>query len=82
MPSVRRSRIYDPMSNCGFLCIGACFDTSCFAVEAICDWWGNEGSFCFPQAERQLILVDVGESKQLPLARLGCVGYLSAFRTA
>jgi hypothetical protein len=54
--------IYDLTSNRGFVCIGDCFDTPRFAVEAICDWWANEGSRRFPQAERLLILADAGGS--------------------
>jgi hypothetical protein len=54
--------VYDLISNRGFVCIGDCFDTPRFAVEAISDWWAEEGSRCFRQAERLLILADAGGS--------------------
>jgi len=54
--------IYDLTNNCGFVCIGDCFDMPRFAVEAIRDWWADDGSRHFPQAERLLILADAGGS--------------------
>lgn len=54
--------IYDLTNNRGFVCIGDCFDTPRFAVEAIRDWWADHGSRHFPQAERLLILADAGGS--------------------
>jgi hypothetical protein len=54
--------IYDLTNNRGFVCIGDCFDTPRFAVEAIRDWWADHGSRRFPQAERLLILADAGGS--------------------
>jgi DDE family transposase len=49
-------------SNTGYVCIGDCFDTPRFAVEAIGDWWASEGRRRFPEAERLLILADAGGS--------------------
>ena len=54
--------IYDLTNNRGFVCIGDCFDTPRFAVEAVRDWWADDGSRRFPQAERLLILADAGGS--------------------
>jgi len=44
------------------VCIGDCFVTARFAVEAICDWWAHEGSRRFPEAERLLLLAEAGGS--------------------
>ncbi len=30
--------IYEVSANCGYVCMGDCFDTLRFAVEAIADW--------------------------------------------
>ena len=54
--------IYEVTSNIGHVCIGDCFDTPRFAVEAIGDWWASEGRRRFPEAERLLILADAGGS--------------------
>ena len=40
--------VYELMTNRGFVCVGDCFDTPRFAVEAISDWWQLEGSRQFP----------------------------------
>jgi hypothetical protein len=54
--------IYEVTGNAGYVCIGDCFDTPRFAVEAIGDWWVSEGQRRFPEAERLLILADAGGS--------------------
>lgn len=54
--------IYDVTTNRGYVCVGDCFDTPRFAVEAMTDWWRDEGQARFPQAERLLILADAGGS--------------------
>ena len=41
--------IYDMTRNHGYVVIGDCFDTPRFAVEAISDWWWQEG---FDRAQR------------------------------
>jgi hypothetical protein len=54
--SAKRSltAIYELTTNRGYVCIGDCFDTPRFAVEAIRGWWACEGQRRFPQAERLL----------------------------
>jgi hypothetical protein len=54
--------IYEVTGNTGYVCIGDCFDTPRFAVEAIGDWWASEGRRRFPDAECLLILADAGGS--------------------
>lgn len=54
--------IYELTKNHGYVCIGDCFDTPRFAVEAISDWWWHEGRRDFPEAGRLLVLADAGGS--------------------
>jgi hypothetical protein len=54
--------VYELTTNRGFVCVGDCFDTPRFAVEAINDWWQLEGCRQFPRARRLLILADAGGS--------------------
>ena len=54
--------IYELTTNRGFVCVGDCFDTPRFAVEAIGEWWATEGRHAFPHATRLLILADAGGS--------------------
>ena len=54
--------IYETTTNHGYVVIGDCFDTPRFAVEAISDWWWQEGQRAFPDAERLLVLADAGGS--------------------
>lgn len=54
--------IYELTKNHGYVCIGDCFDTPRFAVEAISDWWWREGRRDFPGAGRLLVLADAGGS--------------------
>jgi hypothetical protein len=50
------------MANAGFVCVGDCFDTPRFAVDAIDDWWVSIGKGCYGQARSLLILADAGGS--------------------
>ncbi|WP_407655739.1 ISAzo13-like element transposase-related protein [Azohydromonas lata] len=52
--------IYDTVANRGFVCVGDCFDTPRFAVEAIAEWWRDEGCAAYGKARRLLILADAG----------------------
>ncbi len=54
--------IYETTTNRGYVCVGDCFDTPRFAVEAIRDGWEAEGQRQFPRARRLLILADAGGS--------------------
>lgn len=54
--------VYDGRANRGYVCVGDCFDTPRFAVEAISDWWCKEGGRRYAQAHRLLILADAGGS--------------------
>jgi len=52
--------VYELTKNKGFVCVGDCFDTPRFAVDAIRDWWEYDGQRQFPKATRLLILADAG----------------------
>jgi Rhodopirellula transposase DDE domain len=54
--------LYELTKNHGYVAIGDCFDTPRFAVEAISDWWWQEGRHDFPEADRLLVLADAGGS--------------------
>jgi hypothetical protein len=54
--------IYDTTRNHGYVAIGDCFDTPRFAVEAVSDWWWQEGQRAFPDAQHLLVLADAGGS--------------------
>lgn len=54
--------IYEVTANRGYVCVGDCFDTPRFAVEAIVDWWSELGCRQYPRARRLLILADAGGS--------------------
>jgi hypothetical protein len=54
--------IYELTTNRGHVCIGDCFDTPRFAVEAISNWWEAEGQQRFPDTGRLLVLADAGGS--------------------
>ena len=54
--------IYELTTNRGHICIGDCFDTPRFAVEAISAWWEAEGQRRFPHTGRLLVLADAGGS--------------------
>ena len=53
---------YELTTNRGHVCIGDCFDTPRFAVEAISNWWEAEGQQRFPDTGRLLVLADAGGS--------------------
>jgi hypothetical protein len=54
--------IYDLQANCGRVVVGTSHDTPQFAVEAICQWWRQQGSHRYPKAPELLILADSGGS--------------------
>jgi hypothetical protein len=54
--------VYEVATNHGYVCIGDCFDTPHFAVDAIADWWYTEGRKHYRHACRLLILADAGGS--------------------
>ena len=54
--------IYDVLANRGYVCVGDCFDTPRFAVEAIAGWWRDEGCASYRGARKLLILADAGGS--------------------
>jgi hypothetical protein len=56
--------VYDGGANCGYVCIGDCFDIPRFAVDAMGDWWCDEGCRHYRQARRLLILADAGGSNR------------------
>ncbi len=52
--------VYTLNTNQGYVCVGDCFSTPRFAVEAIDNWWYEQSRKSFPNARRLLILADVG----------------------
>lgn len=54
--------IYELATNRGYVCVGDCFDTPRFAVEAIADWWSEVGCRHYRDARRLLVLADAGGS--------------------
>lgn len=54
--------IYDVQANRGLVMVGTSHDTPVFAVEAICQWWRQQGRPRYPQAPELLILADGGGS--------------------
>ena len=54
--------IYDLQANRGSVVIGMSHDTPDFAVDAICQWWRQEGSRRYPTAPELLVLADGGGS--------------------
>jgi hypothetical protein len=42
-------------TNRGYVCVGDCHDTPRFAVDAIVDWWCDEGQRRFAHTDRLLI---------------------------
>ena len=54
--------VYELGVNRGYVCVGNCFDTPRFAVEAIADWWIEVGRPHYQRARRLLILADAGGS--------------------
>jgi len=54
--------IYDLHANRGRVVVGTSHDTPAFAVDAICQWWCQEGRHRYPKAPELLILADSGGS--------------------
>ena len=54
--------IYDLHANRGKVVVGTSHDTPAFAVDAICQWWRQEGRHRYPKAPELLILADGGGS--------------------
>lgn len=54
--------IYDVQANRGMVVVGTSHDTPDFAVEAIGQWWGGDGSRRYPNSPELLILADCGGS--------------------
>lgn len=54
--------IYDVQANRGLVMVGTSHDTPLFAVEAICQWWRQQGTRRYAQAPELLILADGGGS--------------------
>lgn len=54
--------IYDVHNNLGSVYVGKSADTSEFAVEAIVQWWRDNGCHRFPNTPELLILADGGGS--------------------
>jgi hypothetical protein len=54
--------LYDSGANRGSVVVGTSHDTPEFAVDAIVDWWRNQGQARYPQAGELLILADSGGS--------------------
>ena len=54
--------IYDLQANRGSVFVGTSHDTSAFAVDAIVQWWLQEGSQRYPAASELFILADGGGS--------------------
>ncbi|MGH2361340.1 MAG: ISAzo13 family transposase [bacterium] len=54
--------VYDLQANRGALFVGASYDTSEFAVDALEKWWRCEGSQRYPNCKRLLVLADGGGS--------------------
>jgi Rhodopirellula transposase DDE domain len=52
--------IYDIAANRGFVSVGTSCDTAAFAVNAIWQWWQQEGQSRYPRATRLLITCDAG----------------------
>ena len=54
--------IYDLSANRATVIVGTSHDTPDFAVDAICQWWRQQGRRRYPQATELLILADSGGS--------------------
>lgn len=54
--------LYDVRANQGTVLVGTSHDTAEFAVDALVDWWREEGQRRYPQAAELLILADSGGS--------------------
>jgi hypothetical protein len=54
--------VYDIQANRGAVFVGTSHDTPAFAVDAIAQWWWQEGSQRYPEARELFILADGGGS--------------------
>lgn len=54
--------IYDLSANRATVVVGTSHDTPDFAVDAICQWWRQQGRRRYPHAPELLILADAGGS--------------------
>ncbi len=54
--------IYDLQANRETVVVGMSHDTPAFAVDAICQWWRQQGCYRYPKAPELLILADSGGS--------------------
>ena len=54
--------VYDTQANRGAVFVGTSHDTPAFAVDAIAQWWLEEGCQRYPAARELLILADGGGS--------------------
>lgn len=54
--------IYDLARNDGYVCVGQSADTAEFAVDAIVQWWQDQGQILYPHAQELVILADGGGS--------------------
>ena len=54
--------VYDLQANRAMVMVGMSHDTPAFAVDAICQWWRQEGCRRYPNAPELLILADSGGS--------------------
>src|SRR5271169_254213 len=52
--------VYDPLHNCGTVCVGISHDTPAFAAHSIATWWKREGARRWGRVPRLLILADAG----------------------
>ena len=53
---------YDTTANRGHVCVGISHDTPEFAVDALVQWWKDQGRRRYPRADQLLILADGGGS--------------------
>ena len=54
--------LYDTTANRGHVCVGISHDTPAFAVDALVEWWKDEGRQRYPKAGHLLLLADSGGS--------------------
>ena len=54
--------IYDVAANHGTVSVGSSGDTPQFAVDALAQWWENQGQRVYPHADHLVILADGGGS--------------------
>jgi len=54
--------VYDIQANRGAVFVGTSHDTPVFAVDAMAQWWRQEGSQRYPEARELFILADGGGS--------------------